>query len=250
VSILTGRCCETTRKTALSEETGYRPTISELPSGERPRERLARLGASALSDAELLAIILRVGVGGENVIRVAERLLARFGGLGGLARATIAEIEREHGIGQAKAVQIKSAFELGSRLLAEVPDARPKVTSPEEAAALLMGDMAHLQREEMRVLLLDTRHQLVHIQRVYVGSINASVIRISELFQEAVIRNCPALVVAHNHPSGDPNPSPEDAQVTSQLVEAGRLLDIEVLDHLIIGRGRFVSLRERGLGFD
>jgi len=234
----------------LSKQGQYQPTIRELPSGERPRERLARLGASALSDSELLAIILRVGVGGENVVRVAERLLARFGGLSGLARATIAEIEREHGIGQAKAVQMKAAFELGRRLLVEAPDERPQVTSPAEAAALVTADMAHLQREELRVILLDTRHRVVHLQTVYVGSINASLIRVSELFQEAITRNCPALVVAHNHPSGDPTPSPEDVQVTRQLVEAGRLLDIDVLDHLIIGQGSYVSLRERGLGFD
>ena len=113
-----------------------------------------------------------------------------------------------------------------------------------------MGSMSHLQREELRVLLLDTRHRVVHVQTVYVGSTNASLIRVAEVFQEAVTRNCPALVVAHNHPSGDPTPSPEDVQVTRELVEAGRLLDIEVLDHLVIGQGRYVSLKERGLGFD
>lgn len=235
---------------SLSEETQYRPTIRELPSGERPRERLARFGASVLSDSELLAIILRVGVGGENVIRVAERMLARFGGLSGLARASLSEIERERGIGQAKAVQIKAAFELGRRLLVEMPDESPQITGPDEAAALLMGSMAHLQREELRVLLLDTRHRVAHMQTVYVGSINASMIRVSEVFQEAVTRNCPAIIVAHNHPSGDPTPSPEDVQVTREMVEAGRLLDIEVLDHLVIGQGRYVSLKQRGLGFD
>lgn len=181
---------------------------------------------------------------------MAERLLARFGGLSGLARASVSEIEREHGIGQAKAVQIKAAFELGRRLLVEAPDERPQITTPDQAAALLVGDMSHLQREELRVVLLDSTHRVVHIQTVYVGTVNASHIRVSELFQEAITRNCPALVVAHNHPSGDPTPSPEDARVTEQLVEAGRLLDIEVLDHLVVGEGRYVSLRERGLGFD
>ena len=153
----------------------YQPTIKELPAGERPRERLARLGAGALSDAELLAIILRVGVGGENVMRVAERLLGRFAGLSGLARATNAEIEQEHGIGQAKAVQIKAAFELGRRLLIEAPDERPQIKSPGDAAALL-SDMVHLQQEELRVLLLDTRNRVLHMHTVYVGSVNASLI--------------------------------------------------------------------------
>lgn len=234
----------------MGETPDYRPTIHELPSNDRPRERLSQHGASALSDAELLAIILRVGAGGENVLRMAERLLARFGGLGGMARASMSEMQREHGIGQAKAAQIKAAFELGRRVLAESPEQRPQIVTPEDAANLLMGQMAHLQREEMRVLLLDTRHRVVHAQTVYQGSLNASVLRVSELFQEAITRNCPALVVAHNHPSGDPTPSPEDIEVTRQLVAAGQLLDIEVIDHLIIGQGRFVSLKRQGLGFD
>lgn len=233
----------------MTERVSYQPTIREMPPAERPRERLARLGASVLTDVELLAIILRVGVGGENVMRLAERLLAHSGGLSGLARASIAEIEQVHGIGQAKAVQIKAAFELGRRLLIEAPGERPQITSPAEAA-MLLGEMAHLKQEELRVLLLDTRNRVLHIETVYVGSVNASQIRISEVFQNAVTRNCPTIVVAHNHPSGDPSPSPQDVQVTSQIVEAGRLLDIEVMDHIIIGQASYVSLRERGLGFD
>jgi DNA repair protein RadC len=226
------------------------PTIKDLPSGERPRERLARLGPGALSDAELLAIALRVGVDGENVLRLSERLLASFEGLDGLARASVAELSRTRGVGQAKAVQLKAAFELGRRLSITQPEDRPQIRSAEDAARLLMGEMSYLRQEHLRVLLLDTRNRVEHIHTVYIGSLNASVIRAGELFREAIARNSAAVILAHNHPSGDPSPSPEDIDVTRQAVQAGALLDIEVLDHLIIGHQRYVSLKEQGLGFD
>jgi DNA repair protein RadC len=228
----------------------YTPTIKDLPSSERPRERLARLGAGALLDSELLAIILRVGVGGENAVRMAERLLGHFGGLSGLARASVAELSSVKGVGVAKAVQFKAAFELGRRLLIESPDERPQVLSPGDAARLLMGEMSLLSQEQLRVVLLDTRNRVLGMQTVYVGSLSSAVVRVSEVFREAITRNCAAIIVAHNHPSGDPDPSPEDVAITRRIVEAGHLLGIEVLDHLVIGYQRYVSLKERGLGFD
>ena len=227
----------------------YNPRIHDLPQGERPRERLVKNGSSALSSAELIAIILRTGSGGENVLRLAERLVAEFDGLAGIARASVIELTRVHGIGPAKAVEIKAALELGRRLLATAPELQPQINSPADAANLLMSEMAFLEQEHLRVITLDTRNRVLNIQTVYIGSLNTSVVRIGELFRSAIKDNAAALIVAHNHPSGDPTPSPEDTQVTKQLVEAGKLLNIQVLDHLVIGRNRFVSLKERGLGF-
>jgi DNA repair protein RadC len=227
----------------------YRPMIRDLPAGERPRERLARVGEGALSTTELLAIILRTGVGGESVLDLATRLLSRYGGLPGLARASFAELNAEKGLGEAKTAQLKAALELGRRMLLAAPEDRFVVRSPADVAQLLMAEMSHLEQEHFQVLYLDTRNRLLGSETVYVGSLNASHIRVGEVFRDAIKRNCAAIIVAHNHPSGDPTPSPEDIEVTRQLVTAGDLLDIEVLDHLIIGQQRFVSLRERGLGF-
>jgi len=227
----------------------YRPMIKDLPAGERPRERLARAGEGALSTTELLAIVLRTGVGGESVLDMARRLLSRYDGLPGLARASFDELRAEKGLGQAKTAQLKAALELGRRMLLASPEDRFVVRSPADVAQLLMAEMSHLEQEHFRVLYLDTRNQLIGTETVYVGSLNASHIRVGEVFRDAIKRNCAAIIVVHNHPSGDPTPSPEDVEVTRQLVAAGDLLDIEVLDHLVIGQQRFVSLRERGLGF-
>lgn len=228
----------------------YQPLIQDLPVNERPRERLQNYGAKALSNAELLAIILRMGVQGTSAVSLGQQLLARYNGLRGLAKASIAEICQLKGIGPAKAVQIKAALELGRRLLVAAPEERPQITSPADAANLLMLDMSLLEQEHLWVLLLDTKNHVIDVVKVYQGSVNASLIRIGELFRGAIKRNCPAIIIAHNHPSGDPTPSPEDVRVTHQIADAGKLLDIEVLDHLVIGNQRFVSLKERGLGFN
>jgi DNA repair protein RadC len=229
---------------------GYAPMIRDLSAGDRPRERLMQVGERALSTAELLAITIRTGVGGENVVRLSERLLVHFGGLPGLARASITELQTVKGIGPAKAIEIKAALELGRRLLASAPEQRARVSSPADAANLLMSDMALLEQEHLRLILLDTRNQVLATPDVYVGSLNTSVIRVGELFRHAIKENAAAIIVAHNHPSGDPSPSPEDVRVTKQIASAGKLLDIDLLDHLVIGHGRYVSLKERGLGFD
>jgi DNA repair protein RadC len=233
----------------MTTDAQYSPTIKELPSSERPRERLLHYGAGALSNAELLAIILRTGTQEENAVRLAQRLVSVYGSLAGLVQANTSELASQKGLGPAKVAQVKAALELGRRMLVESPEERPQVRSPADAANLVMSEMSFLEQEHLRVMLLDTKNRVVDTPEVYVGSLNTSLIRVGELFREAIRSNCAGLIVLHNHPSGDPTPSPEDVAVTRQIVEAGKLLDIEVLDHLIIGRQRFVSLKERGLGF-
>lgn len=224
-------------------------TIHDLPEGERPRERMASVGPQAMSTAELLAIILRVGSGGENAVRLGERLMAEFNGLPGLARATLGELQGVKGVGLAKAAQVMAALELGRRLMATAPQERPSISSPADAANLLMSEMAFLDQEHLRAILLDTRNRVLGIRTIYIGSLNTAVIRLAEVFRPAIRENAAALIVAHNHPSGDPSPSPEDVSVTREMVKAGKLLELRLLDHLIIGRHRYVSLKERGLGF-
>ena len=227
--------------------TTYR--ITDLAESDRPRERLAQLGPQALTNAELIAILLRVGVRGESAVQVGQRLLSTFGGISGLHRASFDEVCSQYGIGLAKASQIKAAIELGNRLALAAPEERPSVNSPADAAALVSYEMSALEQEELRVLLLDTRNRVLKIETVYRGSVNSSQVRVGELFKTAIRRAATAVVVVHNHPSGDPTPSPDDIAVTRAIVEAGKLVDVDVLDHLIIGQGRYVSLKERGLGF-
>lgn len=234
----------------MSDTATYQPLIQDLPARERPRERLQHYGAQALSTAELLAIILRMGSEGRSAVALGQQLLSRFKGLRGIAQATIDDICRLKGIGPAKAVQIKAALELGRRLVIEAPQERPQITSPADAANLVMFDLSLLEQEELWVLLLDTKNHVLDIVRLYQGSVNASLIRVAEVFREAIRRNCAAIIIAHNHPSGDPTPSPEDVRITRQIYQAGKLLDTELLDHIIVGHNRFVSLKERGLGFD
>lgn len=229
--------------------TEYRLRMKELPPTEQPRERMAALGPAALSDAELLAILLRVGVPGLNVLQLAQQALVEYGGWPGLLRAEHGELCRRRGMGEAKAATVKAALEIGRRLLLTGPDERFQIKSPADAATLLMVEMGHLDQEHLRAVLLDTKNRVQHVATIYIGSVNTAMIRVGEVFKEAIRRNSAALILAHNHPSGDPSPSPEDILVTRQIVEAGRLLDCEVLDHLVIGRGRYVSMRERGLGF-
>ncbi len=231
-------------------EPTYHPTIPDFPEDERPRERLANFGAAAMSNAELLAILLRVGNPGENAVAFGTRILTEFGGLRGLAKASFHQLTDVKGLGLAKTAQLQAALELGRRLLLASPDTRPQITSPMDVANLLMLEMGNLEQENLRVLLLDTKNRVLGSPTIYVGNVNCSIIRVAEIFREAVRLNATALILAHNHPSGDPTPSPEDVQVTRNIVEAGTMMGIEVLDHLVIGHQRFVSLKERGLGFD
>ncbi|MFL7813027.1 MAG: RadC family protein [Anaerolineales bacterium] len=223
--------------------------IDEMQIEERPRERLAKMGAGVLSTAELLAILLRAGVAGENAVQVGQRLLRDFNGLTGLQRASYTEICAQHGVGKAKAAQIKAAIDLGRRLATQSAQDRPVVHSPEDAADLVQYEMSALEQEQLRVITLNTRNHVLGIKTIYQGSLNSSQVRVGELFRPAIRENAAALIVVHNHPSGDPSPSPDDIAITKAIIDAGKLLDIQVLDHLIIGQGRFISLNRRGLGF-
>lgn len=220
----------------------------------RPRERLLAHGAQALANDELLAILLRTGTPRASALEIARSVLSDFGDLAGLHRASPDELAQAPGVGAAKAVAVVAAFELGKRLMTLVPDEGAQVTGPEDVYRLLQGDMSFEEQESVRVLLLNTRNRVQAIIPASLGSLNSSSVRIGELFREPVRRQAAAIVVAHNHPSGDPSPSPEDVAFTRRVVEAGKLLDIEVLDHVVIGQPRedrpaWVSLRERGLGF-
>ena len=235
----------------MTEAPAPRPVyrITDLHETERPRERLSSLGPQALANAELIAILLRTGVTGENAVQVGQRLLQTFGGISGLHRASVQDLQSQHGLGEAKAAQIKAAIELGRRLTLESPEERSSINSPADAAALVMYEMSALEQEHLRVILLDIRNRVLEVADVYRGSVNSSQVRVGEVFKAAVRRNAPALIVVHNHPSGDPTPSPDDVAVTRAMVQAGKLLDVDVLDHLVIGQGRWVSMKERGLGF-
>ncbi len=224
-------------------------TIKEMDAQERPRERLARLGPQSLTTAELLAILLRVGLVGESAVQVGQRLLQTFGGISGIHRATFDELRSQKGVKLAKAAQIKAAIELGRRLVLEAPEEKPVIHTPGDAAELVQYEMAALEQEELRVLLLDTRNRVIHIEVVYRGSVNSSQVRVAEIFKAAIRRNAASVIVVHNHPSGDPTPSPDDVAITRAIQQAGELLDVKLLDHLVVGSGRFISLKERGLGF-
>jgi DNA repair protein RadC len=234
-------------ETEATPRAGYR--IADLHQTERPRERLAALGAQALSKAELIAILLRVGVRGENAVEMGERLLQCFGGLSGLHRAPFEELMNQHGMGEAKAAQLQAAIELGRRLMVEAPEEHTIINSPDDAAELVRYEMSALEQEHLRVIVLDTRNHVLGVVEVYHGSVNTSQVRVGEVFKAAIRRNAAAVIIVHNHPSGDPTPSPDDLAVTRACVQAGKLLDVEVLDHLVIGQGRYVSMKERGLGF-
>ncbi|MDF1513775.1 MAG: DNA repair protein RadC [Anaerolineae bacterium] len=225
-------------------------TVKDIPEAERPRERMKKAGPAALSTSELIAIILRVGVTGESVLTMATRLLAKYHGLGGLSRAEFSQLAGEHGMGPAKTAQLLAALELGRRLMAEPPEEQLQIRAPGDAGVLLLPMLGHQVQEHFVVLYLDTRNRVIDQETLYIGSLNTSLVRIGEVFRGAVRRHCASVIVAHNHPSGDPSPSPEDVTLTRRLVEAGKLLEIDVLDHLVVGHNRFVSLRERSLGFE
>jgi DNA repair protein RadC len=224
----------------------YKVGIKELPSEERPRERLARYGPRAVSTAEILAIVLRTGTQERSAIGLAEHLIHTFGGLRGIANATVEQLTAVKGVGTVKAVQIAACVELGRRLAAE-PRERQAICAPDEAAEILMPRLRDAGKENFVALLLDSKNRLIRVAEVSVGSLDSSIVHPREVFNHAIAGSAASIIVAHNHPSGDPTPSPEDRQVTARLVEAGKLLGIDVVDHLIIGDGRWVSLRELGL---
>jgi len=224
--------------------------IREVPADERPRERLAMRGAGGLSSAELIALLWGSGARGRSAVDLASEALARHDGLTGLARATDAELVGQPGVGAAKAAQLIAAFELGRRLLADWPAARWTIRSPRDIADRLLLQMGRLEREELRVVLLNTKNVVLRVTTVYQGNVSSSLVRVGELFRDAVRLNATGLILVHNHPSGDPTPSPDDLHLTAEALAAGRLLDIDVLDHLVVGHDAWVSLRDRGVSFD
>jgi len=229
---------------------GFR--IKDLPDSERPRERLAACGAEALRNAELIAILLRTGMKGVSAIEIAEQMLLRFGSLDNLARASLEELRKTKGVGRDKAIAIKSAFTLAQRMAKEMRGESPLLDNPESIADLLREDCRFYDVEHFHVVLLNTRRKLIRVEQVARGTLDSVIIHPREVFKMAISANASAIVIVHNHPSGDPSPSEADIKVTRDLVRAGQLLKIEVLDHVILGRKTadrstdYVSLRELG----
>jgi DNA repair protein RadC len=227
----------------------YRSDFKELPSDERPRERMKTYGPSSLSTSELLAILLGTGFTGRSVTSVAQDMLREFGGLSGLLRADFTDLRRIKGLGDAKATTVKAAMELGRRMAALGDIDRPKIGSPEDLFQVVGLEMMTLDQEQLRVVILDTKHQVITSRTVYQGSANQASVRVGELFREAIRHNGVGIVIVHNHPSGDPTPSAADVALTSDVIEAGALLDIDVLDHVVIGHGKYASMKRMGLAF-
>ncbi|GIP22414.1 MULTISPECIES: DNA repair protein RadC [Paenibacillus] len=221
--------------------------LRDIPHDERPRERMMQYGAGALSHAELLAILLRTGTKQESALHVAQRILNRAGGLRNLMDLSVEELIQTKGIGTAKAVQLKAGLELGVRMAAtRMPD-RIVIRSPRDAANFLMEQLRYLQKEHFVCLFLNTKNHIIAQETLSMGSLNASIVHPREVFRAAIKCSSASVVCAHNHPSGDPTPSPEDIQITQRLCEAGQIVGIDVLDHIVIGDGDFVSLKEQGL---
>jgi DNA repair protein RadC len=217
------------------------PTLRVLH--ETPAARVLSAGAQAASNLELLAVVLRDP-------DTALRLLAEYPALRDLFNAPEIELQTIKGVGPGSAAIVKAALELGRRLTTETDQDRPQIRCPADAASLLMAQMSHLEQEELRVMLLDTRNRVIDIVPIYRGSVNTSMVRIAEVLRPAIRANCPAMIVAHNHPSSDVSPSPEDVAVTKELIQAGQLLDVEILDHIVVGRQKYASLKELKLAFE
>lgn len=233
---------ETTEK-----KTGATPLLlREVPKEERPRERMLSCGASGMSNAELLAILLRTGAQRESAVTLAQRLLRASGGLRGLTDRSLEQLCEERGIGPAKALQIQAAIELGKRIARSELESAPIIRAPGDVAALVSEDLRYLQQEHFVALFLNTKNRVIGRETLSVGSLNAAIVHPRELFRAAVKRSAASVICVHNHPSGDPTPSAEDIRLTHRLTEAGHIIGIEVLDHVIIGDRSFVSLKESG----
>jgi len=222
-------------------------TLRESPPDEQPREKMLERGPDALSNAELLAILLRTGSARETAVGLAGKILKECGSLRNLVNMSVEEMTRIKGIGPVKAVQIKAGIELGKRVskLQSLRDA-PLIRSPKDVADLLMEDMRYLQKEHFVCLFLNTKNRVIAQETLSMGSLNASIVHPREVFLAAIKRSSASIICVHNHPSGDPTPSPEDIELTARLVEAGEIIGIDVLDHIVLGDHRFVSLKEKG----
>lgn len=232
------------------QQVPYSVMIREMQPDDRPRERLFLAGASSLSTSELLAIILNTGIRGESVTSMSQRMLASHGGLAGLMRMDVVELAEIKGLGKAKAAKVKAALEIGRRVSMLAEDDRPRVGTPEDIVTLLGVEMSVLEQEELHAVLLDTKHHILTTVKIYTGSVSSISVRMADIFKPAVRHSATAIALVHNHPSGDPTPSAADIQMTRDAVAAGKLLEVAVIDHVIIGRGKHVSLKRLGLGFE
>lgn len=222
-------------------------TIKDIPEQERPRERLEKFGAEILSNVELLAIILRSGTRNDSAMTLASKLLKNGPGLKCLYESSFEELKSIKGIGSAKASQIKAALELGRRLKTFKGEDKIYIKTPEDAALLVMEDMRHLKKECLKIILLNIKNMVISVKDVSVGSINSSIVHPREIFVEAIKTSSASIIICHNHPSGDPTPSQEDINITKRIYEAGRIIGIDLIDHIVIGDGRYISLKERNL---
>jgi DNA repair protein RadC len=225
---------------------GEYPMLKEMPASDRPRERMMQAGPGALSNAELLAILLRTGSAEESVLALSCRMLSQVGGLRGLKSASLEELTAIKGIGPAKALLIMAGLELGKRMSSAVPSERTTIRSPKDAANIMMEEMRYHTQEHFVCLYLNTKNHIIGRETIFIGSLNSSIVHPREVYKEAIRRSSASVICLHNHPSGDPAPSREDIDVTRRLQEAGRILGVELLDHIIIGDGRFYSLKEKG----
>ncbi len=222
-------------------------TVRDMPKQERPRERLERLGPEALSAQELLAVVIGRGVSRRSVMDIAQELMRRFGSINALSQATIEELSKIKGIGIAKAAQLKAAFELAQRRDLEGDRIDVDIKDPQAVVKVVRAGIKDKAKEHFKLVLLNTRNKVIGVSTISVGTLNASLVHPREVFREAVVRSAASVILAHNHPSDDLEPSEEDLKITRRLVEAGRIMGIEVLDHIIITRRDFVSLKGKGL---
>ena len=225
----------------------YTIAIREMPSDERPRERLEKYGASALSTAELLAIHFRTGTTERSAVGLGELLLSQFGGLKGVANASLEELRKVKGIGKVKAIEIAASVELGRRLAVYSSADRPTINTPRDVEHLLMPEMRDLTKEVFKSIMLDIKNRVIKVDTISIGTLNGSMAHPREVFKSAIQTSAASIILVHNHPSGDPTPSSEDVAITKRLKAAGELLGIDVLDHVILGDNRSVSLKEGGI---
>ncbi len=222
-------------------------SVREMPAEERPRERLEQVGAEALRDAELLAILFRTGTRTQGAVALAEAMVQRFGGLRGIARASLTELQEVAGVGRVKAIEVKAALELGKRLVAFSERGRPRIHGAEDIAKLLMVRYKDYEHEVFKCVLLTTKNEVIAVRDISHGGLDGTLAAPRDVFRQAVREGASAVICCHNHPSGDPEPSRDDLALTRRLAEAGELVGVRMLDHVIFGDGRYVSLKDRGL---
>ncbi|WP_312654050.1 DNA repair protein RadC [Proteiniclasticum sp.] len=221
--------------------------IMDMPQNERPQERLLRYGADSLSNSELLAVILRTGTKNENILNLSQRIITAFNGINGLLEASQEDLMKISGIKEAKASQILSMAEMAKRFQTYRSGDRYKINSPGDAADLIMVELREFKQEILKVLLLNTKNVVIGIYNASVGSLNSSIVHPREIYKEAIRKSAASIIMVHNHPSGDPSPSSEDIAATGRIKEVGKIIGIELLDHVIIGDGKYISLREKNL---